>query len=140
MILSFLVGTCHRELLHGDTKWLSASVSPVAPTTSTFVGGVTSEAEEQELEALNDWVESLGLPRGQISYDYSDAETGTQEAVFDLAWPDGLQAGLTAPVTVLLDEPVEVLSLASAAGFRCFTTIGEFRAYVENEILKLEAA
>lgn len=129
-----------EELLHGDTKWLSASVSPVAPTISTFVGGVTSEAEEQKLEALNDWVESLGLPRGQISYDYSDTETGTQEAVFDLAWPDGLQAGLTAPVTVLLDEPVEVLSLASAAGFRCFTTIGEFRAYVENEILKLEAA
>lgn len=129
-----------EELLHGDTKWLSAGTAPVVPTTSALVGGVTSEAEEHELEALNDWVEGYGLPRGQISYDYSNAETGVQEAVFDLAWPDGLQAGLTTPVAVLLDEPIEVISLASAAGFRCFTTITEFRAYVENEILKLEAA
>lgn len=129
-----------EELLHGDTKWLSGSISPVASTASEFIGGVTSEMEEQELEALNDWVESHGLPRGQISYGYSGAESGAQEAIFDLAWPDGLQSGLTTPVAVLLDEPVEVLSLASAAGFRCFTTVREFRAYVEDEILRLEAA
>lgn len=129
-----------EELLHGDTKWLSAGASPVTSTTPELVGGVTSEMEEQELEALNDWVEGHGLPRGQISYGYSNAETGAQEAIFDLAWPDGLQPGLTAPVTVLLDEASEVLSLASAAGFRCFTSVAEFRAYAENEILRLEAA
>ncbi|MDQ7264056.1 DUF262 domain-containing protein [Paracoccus sp. PS-1] len=129
-----------EELLHGDSKWLGASISPVVSAEPPFVGGVTSEVEELELEAINDWVEGEGLPRGQVSYDYADPDTGDQKAVFDLAWPDGLQPGLSGPVAVLLNEPVDVLSLASAAGFRCFTSVAEFRSYVANEILKLEAA
>ncbi len=129
-----------EELLHGDPSWLSASAPPVVSAETAFVGGITSEAEELELEAANDWVESVGLPRGQASYDYADPVTGDQKAVLDLAWPDGLQPGLTGPVAVLLNEPADVLSLASAAGFRCFTSVEEFRSYVMNEILRLEAA
>jgi hypothetical protein len=34
-------------------------------------------------------------------------------------------------------EPV-VLALASAAGFRCFTSPSAFRAYVEREILSFD--
>jgi hypothetical protein len=128
-----------EELLHGETRWIGSAAAPVA-TIPAPVGGVTSEEEELELEALNDWVEDLGLPRGQVSFDYADPETGAQKAVFDLAWPDGLQSGLTGPVAVLLNETADVLALASAAGFRCFTTASEFRGYVETEILKLEAA
>ncbi|MBZ9755260.1 DUF262 domain-containing protein [Mesorhizobium sp. ESP6-5] len=128
-----------EELLHGDTKWLGASAVTVT-VEPVPIGGVTSEAEELELEALNDWVETQGLPRGQVSYDYADSLTGDQKAIFDLAWPDGLQPGLTGPVAVLLNEPVGVLSLASAAGFRCFTSAEEFRHYATNEILRLEAA
>ena len=41
---------------------------------------------------------------------------------------------------MLLNETLEVLSLANAAGFRCFTTADEFRLYVGTEILGLEAA
>ncbi|MQV20285.1 DUF262 domain-containing protein [Sinorhizobium meliloti] len=128
-----------EELLHGETRWIDSAAAPVV-TIPAPVGGVTSEEEELELEALNDWVEALGLPRGQVSFDYADPETGAQKAVFDLAWPDGLQSGLTGPVAVLLNETTDVLALASAAGFRCFTTASEFRGYVETEILKLEAA
>ena len=32
-----------------------------------------------------------------------------------------------------LNEPVDVLSLASAAGYRCFTTTDAFRSYVKSE-------
>ncbi len=103
-------------------------------------GGVTSEAEEIELEALNDWIVDQGLPRGQVSFDYADPDTGAQKAVFDLAWPEGLQPGLSGPVAVLLNETADVLALASAAGFRCFTSTAEFRGYVKAEIVKLEAA
>ena len=74
-----------------------------------------------------------GLASGQMAYDYSDPNTGEQKAVFDLAWQEGLQPGLTEPVAVLLNESPEVLVLASAAGFRCFTTVTEFRTYVEAE-------
>ena len=116
------------------------TAAPVIEAEAPMLGGITSEVEEAELESLNDWVESQGLPRGQIGFDYADAATGAQKALFDLAWPEGLQAGLSAPVTVLLNESADVLALASGAGFRCFTSPADFRAYVETEILHLEAA
>jgi len=129
-----------EELLHGDTQWLAGSTPTPTTPIPAMIGGITSEAEEQELERLNEWVEDHGLSRGQVAFDYADPETGAQKAVFDLAWPDGLQSGLTGPVAVLLNETAEVLAIASSAGFRCFTAVAEFRAYVETEILKLEAA
>ena len=104
------------------------------------MGGITSETEESELEALNDWLEAQSLPRGTLAFDHADETTGAQIAVLDLAWPEGLQPGLTGPVAVLLNETVEVLAVASAAGFRCFTSTAAFRSYVESEILRLEAA
>ena len=129
-----------EELLHDDRHLLAGTATaPTAPEQAP-IGGISSESEEFELETLNDWVAEQGLPRGQVAFDYADPETGAQKAVFDIAWPDGLQPGLTGPVTVLLNETLEVLSLASAAGFRCFTTADEFRLYVGTEIPGLEAA
>ena len=129
-----------EELLHDDTQWLVGGPTAPAVKTSMPISGTTSQAEEQELETLNQWVEDQGLPHGLIAYDYADPETGAQKAVFDLAWPNGLQPGLTGPVAVLLNETAEVLAMASSAGFRCFTVAVEFQAYVESEILNSEAA
>ncbi len=112
----------------------------VAETASATPGGIASETEEQELQAIDDWVAARNLPRGALAFDHADPATGAQVAVFDLAWPDGLQPGLTGPVAVLLNEPAEVLAIASAAGYRCFTSGAAFRAYVEGEILRGEAA
>ena len=67
-----------------------------------------------------------------------DAAGGEQKAVFDLAWPGGLQQELSQPVAVLLNESVETVALASQAGFRCFTDVEEFKRYVEAEVLVLE--
>lgn len=128
------------ELLHGDTRWISTPAPVVIAVPPPVIGGVTSEEEELELEALNDWIVDQGLPRGQVSFDYADPGSGAQKAVFDLAWPEGLQPGLSGPVAVLLNETADVLALASAAGFRCFTSAADFRGYVEAEIMKLEAA
>ncbi len=128
-----------EELLHGDTRWMGTA-APVVEAEAPTMGGITSEVEEAELESLNDWVEGQGLPRGQIGFDYADPATGAQKALFDLAWPEGLQAGLSAPVAVLLNESADILALASGAGFRCFTSSADFRTYVETEILHLEAA
>ena len=129
-----------EELLHGDTQWLAVTAPTPSALTQGPVGGIASEAEELELEGLNDWVAARGLLPGQMAFDYADPKTGVQRAVFDLVWEDGIQPGLTGPIAVLVNESAEVLSLANAAGFRCFTTTAEFRSYVENEILKLEAA
>ncbi len=128
------------ELLHGDSKWLGDAAPGIAEPAPASPGGIASEAEERELEALNDWLETYDLPRGYLAFDYADETTGAQKAVFDLAWPEGLQPGLTGPVAVLLNETAQVLAIASSAGYRCFTSGAEFRAYVQAEILKLEAA
>jgi hypothetical protein len=99
------------------------------------MSGITSESEEAELEEINNWTRERGLPIGIVSYDYADPSSGEQKAIFDLAWPDGLQPGLNVPVALLLNEGADVISIASGAGYRCFTAANDFRAYVEKEIL-----
>jgi hypothetical protein len=128
-----------EELLHGDTRWLDSYATTV-PTTAAIMGGISSEAEEEELESLNTWVEEQGLTSGKIAYDFSDPDTREQKAVFDLAWPSGIQEELTQPVAVLLNETAETLAIANQAGFRCFTSIVDFKQYVEHEILGVGAA
>lgn len=128
-----------EELLHGDNSWLggpSAAVPLVAPVGS----GITSEEEEAQLEAINDWMEQEGLPRGMVGYDFAEPSTGEQKAVFDLAWPNGIQEELSQPVALLLNESNETLAIASLAGYRFFTSTSDFRRYVENEILTGTAA
>jgi len=128
-----------EALLHGETHWMAGSAALVTAPSPAPNGGITSEAEEEALESLNAWLEEQGLTRGQVAFDYADPDTGEQKAVFDLAWPDGLQPGLTGPVALLLNEPSDVLALASAAGFRCFTATADLQAYVRSEIVNIEA-
>jgi hypothetical protein len=122
-----------EDLLHGETRWLEGAAA-IRPTIEV-VGGITSEEEEEKLEAINDWIESQGFPRGCLAFDYADPETGEQRAVFDLAWPQGIQEELSQPVAVLLNEGAETLALASQAGFRCFTAIEEFKRYVTTDLV-----
>jgi hypothetical protein len=123
-----------EELLHGDTRWLAGPTAAVSGTLSV-TGGITSEEEEEQLEAINDWMEEMGLSRGILAYDLADAATGEQRAVFDLAWPSGIQEELSQPVAVLLNESADTIGIASQAGYRCFTSSEEFRRYVSNDIL-----
>ena len=135
-LLAAETNTRMAELLHGDTRWLEGTIMPPeAPRPLVVVGGITGATEEEALVSLNGWVEVQGLPRGQMSFDYSDPDTGEQRTVFDLAWPDGVQEGLSQPVAVLLNEGEETLALASSAGFRCFTDIDGFKAYLMKEVL-----
>ena len=128
-----------KELLHGDNHWLQSLSTPAVEVTTItspeVIGGITSEEEEQELEVLNRWVEDQGFPRGILTYEFADPETGEQKAVFDLAWPNGIQRELSQPVAVLLNESMDVVVLANDAGYRCFITPTDFRQYVEKELL-----
>ncbi|MBI5771826.1 MAG: DUF262 domain-containing protein [Verrucomicrobia bacterium] len=126
-----------EELLHGDTRWLAGPPAAV-PAKVFAASGITSEAEEETLESLNEWMRDKGLPRGMLAFDYTDPISGEQVAVFDLAWPDGIQSELSQPVAVLLNESNEVLALASRAGYRCFTTVDDFKRYVIIEILAMD--
>ena len=139
LLLAEEVNKRMEELLHGDTRWLAGPTAAISSTTAIH-GGIASEEEEEKLEALNDWMEQQGLPQGMLAYDFADSITGEQKAVFDLAWPNGIQKELSQPVAVLLNENSEVIAFASQAGYRAFTTVAEFQRYVESEILSQGAA
>ncbi|MCH8240093.1 MAG: DUF262 domain-containing protein [Proteobacteria bacterium] len=126
------------DLLHGDTEALAPSevtVEAAPPVAPPLMGGVDSAAEEELLLDLNRWVADQGLPEANYLYDLADEKTGAAIAVLDLAWPDGLQVGLSQPAVVLIDEGPEVLACANRAGFRCFTSIEDFKTYVVREVL-----
>ena len=63
------------ELLHGDPKWLAEAAPGTAEPAPVSPGGITSEAEERELEALNDWLETQDLPRGQLARIFHETRT-----------------------------------------------------------------
>ena len=113
-----------------------AAMPPIVDRDVTVVpGGVAAAEEDDLLMTVNEWVVEQGLPEGEFLYELTDPQSGHAVAVFDLAWPDGLQAGLSEPVALLIDEPAEVHEAANRAGFRFFTDVEIFRAYVRQEIL-----
>jgi hypothetical protein len=104
------------------------------------IGGFADADEERQIIEINDWVAERGLARGVSLYELSDTSTGALLGILDLAWPSGVQAGLTEPVAVLLDEDDEMEEACRQAGYRIFTTSGKFKRYVERRVLAAEAA
>ncbi len=136
-----------RELLHGESELLDTREVEIASDAVPAISGApvpslicstATASEEAEVEAINDWVERRGLPRGRSNHELFNETAGTR-VVLDLAWPNGIQLGLSDPVAVLLNEPSEVLAAASATGYRCFTATDSFRFYVKVEILGEDA-
>jgi hypothetical protein len=104
------------------------------------VGSIEGEDEERLLNAVNAWVVAQGLPEGELGHEIVDPESGRLIALLDLAWPEGLQAGLSDPVALLIDEGADTEEVANRAGFRFFTDAEDFRAYVRRQILAGEPA
>jgi hypothetical protein len=134
------------ELLHGEADLIRPSEfvrEPMPERIEAVLGGVDTTSEEAVLLDLNRWVQAHGLAEGRYLHELADAESGDPVAVLDLAWPEGLQEGLSEPVAVLVNEGPEVLACASRFGFRCFTQVDDFKHYVLSDVLmevRLEAA
>ena len=126
------------ELLHDDVHWLEGA-APVVEPSPVVVSDISSDNEEEEVEKANEWIKGLGLPEGILSYEYVDPDTGEQIAIFDLAWPLGIQEELSKPVALMLNETDESRALARQAGlFLCLTSFDELKKYVESNILSAE--
>jgi len=89
------------------------------------------------LVECNQWIAEQGLPEGELQYDLTDGNNQSI-AMLDLAWPNGLQEGLSQPVALLIDEGMETEEAANSQGFRYFTDVDEFKDYVVDEVLGLE--
>lgn len=89
-----------------------------------------SKSDDDVIMGICTWMEEQGLNPGEMFYDLSD-DTGAQIATVDLAWPDGIQSGLSEPVALLLGASSEVLQAVNGAGYRYFTDAETFKQYVE---------
>lgn len=114
-------------------------ITAIDAAVATVPGGVDDEDEEARLVKINEWIVKQRLPEGEMLYELVNAESGQPFAILDLAWPNGLQEGLSQPVALLLDEGSEVEEAANQAGFLFFTTMKSFRHYVKHDILAIEA-
>ncbi len=118
---------------------ITAAPPAVEVVPSAIPGGVDDEAEEKLILQCRAWVAAQGLPEGEYEYELVSSETGEPVAILDLAWPDGLQQGLSEPVALLIDEGRQTFEAVNRAGYRYFTSVASFKGYVEREILALEA-
>jgi hypothetical protein len=91
--------------------------------------------ESRVIEEVNRWVEGQGFPRGELAVELIDEGSGEVEATLDLAWPDGLQTGLSQPLALLLNEDSSVEEAAGRHGFRFFTSADRLQRYVEMDVL-----
>jgi hypothetical protein len=116
-----------------------AEIAPSLPEAAlrAVPGAVEGQEEERALQECNEWVVQQGLPEGEYMYELANSETGEPLAIFDLAWPAGLQVEYSQPVALLLDEPEETQEIANRHGYRYFTDVQAFREYVEREILAM---
>jgi hypothetical protein len=129
-------------LASNQAEPVEAVPSFMAPPAVEIIGlgnSINGEDEEVALLETNIWVTEQGLPEGELLYEVVDPDTGALLVMLDLVWPEGIQTRYSEPVALLLNEEMRTLELASAAGFRCFTDVESFRAYVEREILGLDA-
>ena len=114
------------------------AVLPVAPEIAVaqapLPGGFADPEEEAMLREVSEWLQSRGLPAGELAYELVHTGTGAPIAVLDLAWPDGLQQGLSQPVALLIDEDEKVHEAANQAGFLFFTDVDTFRRYASERL------
>lgn len=122
-----------ESLYHGAIP--EQELAETRPTEAVIPGSVDSDDELSELIEIADWVLRHQLPEGEFEMELVDQETGNPLAILDLAWPEGLQPGLSEPVAVLLDENSATEEAANHAGFRFFTDGASFRRYVLREVL-----
>ena len=99
-----------------------------------------SQEEDEILLEANNWVAERGLPEGEFGFEVVDELTGALLVTLDLAWPDGLQQGLSQPAALLIDEDAEVEAIASQHGFSCFTDVESLKKYIMSQILATEEA
>jgi hypothetical protein len=96
--------------------------------------------EETVLLECNEWVANQGLPEGDFYLELTGPDTQEPIAIIDLAWPQGLQPGLSRPVALLLDEDSETEEAVNRAGYLFFTDVEAFREYVTTEVLAVPTA
>lgn len=95
---------------------------------------IASEEEESVLQEAMQWMEAQGLPRGEYGFELVDGD-GNLLATLDLAWPRGIQEGMTRQAALLIDESEETRNIAEDQDYKCFTNLPDLQQHVQHKIL-----
>ncbi|WP_302588039.1 hypothetical protein [uncultured Ruminococcus sp.] len=76
-----------------------------------------------------------GLNEGVPNHELID-ESGNVIGILDLAWPQGIQNGLSERIAILLNETADVQATVSKYGYRYYTSIEEFKEYIRTRLHK----
>ncbi|MCD8364164.1 MAG: DUF262 domain-containing protein [Lachnospiraceae bacterium] len=90
---------------------------------------------EEEIASMSSWMLDHGLNEGTINHELLD-ESGKTVAIIDLAWPHGIQQGLSEPLALLLNETAETQAVVGKYGYRYYTSVDEIQAYIRNTFLR----
>ncbi len=109
------------------TTTSTESVEAVIPS-----GPTVGDDEDDEVDAVCHLAERLGIAAPESHYEISDAETGEALAIADIAWPLGIQPGLTEPVALLFDPDLQTEERLGELGYRFFTTTQKLVWHLED--------
>ena len=105
---------------------ISTVAVPAAPVTPIIVNDV-----DEEILAVENWIKEQHLKSGTRNHEIVDPDSGKVH-ILDLAWPNGIQEGLTPPLALLLNPDGNLQAAASKAGYQFFVDIDEFKRYALN--------
>lgn len=91
--------------------------------------------EEEEIEGMLQWMVEHGLSEGIMNHEIVDIN-GQVAAIIDLAWPQGIQSGLSEPVALLLNETAETQAIVSKYGYRYFTSVADLQSFITINYLQ----
>jgi hypothetical protein len=117
-------------LLHAPAEAAPAPVS--ADLAPTAAAADTGELVDPEITELLRWVAEREFAAPRIDLEIVDPETQVPIVEADLAWPNGVQEGLSDPVAFELDAGESVVTHLQSIGYRCFTTSESLRRYLES--------
>jgi hypothetical protein len=118
-----------NALLHAPVETLEPLTAELSPAS---IAPVVAEILDPEITALLDWISAQGLAAPSLDIDIVDLETQVLIVNADLAWPNGVQAGLGEPVAFELQADETILSALSTAGYRAFASVEGLRRYLEG--------
>jgi hypothetical protein len=91
--------------------------------------------EEEAITNISSWLTEHHLTEGIPNFELLDHD-GKVTAIIDLAWPNGLQSGLSEPIALLINDTPETLAIVSQSGYRYYTDIELLKSYIITNYLE----
>ena len=118
-----------------DSLYAGKLAEKTVQSFSTKEYPTTAENEELEIEEMSNWMTENGLNEGCINFELTDPTSGDVDAIIDLAWPSGIQNGLSEPIALLLNETAETQAIVSKYGYRYYTSTAELKEFIQSTYL-----